>query len=401
VAWPGRLKIRSLKVAWAGQPAKKQCIAMKIAFHAPMKSPLSPHPSGDRTIGRLLIKALTRGRLDVRIASELRTWVPRPDADTLAKLRITATHEAETLVDGYLANDADWVPDVWLTYHSYYKAPDMVGPAVSARLGIPYVIVEGSFSARRMTGEWADWVGAARASLEQAHSIISFTERDQRGLSEIVPASRLHRLAPFLDLELFDPETQSDFAPARRTGDSVQIVSVAMIRPGAKQASYQLLADALRLLPHTDWRLDIIGDGAARSEIEQLFADFCREQIVWHGRCDVHEMASIMRRADVFAWPGIDEAFGMVYLEAQAFGLPVAACRVAGVPEVVHDGQTGLLADPATPSAFAVVLNRLLLDADLRRRLGSSAQEAVRERHSIGAASVRLCDLLSRLVVRP
>jgi glycosyltransferase involved in cell wall biosynthesis len=373
---------------------------MKIAFYAPMKSPLSPHPSGDRTIGRLLIKALERGGCAVQIASELRSWVARPDAAQLANLRNAARAEAGALVDEFLEGDLDQRPDIWLTYHSYYKAPDFLGPLVSAQLGVPYMIIEGSYSARRQSGEWVDWLGAARDSIEQADSIVSFTDRDRRGLAEIVPACRLHHLAPFLDLEGMDRSARPAPSKATHADDRVRMVSVAMMRPGAKLESYRLLATALKLLPDLKWRLDIVGDGTARADVQQCFAAFPADRIAWHGRCNDAEVLSIMRAGDVIVWPGIDEAFGMTYLEAQACGLPVAACRVAGVPEVVRDGQSGLLAKEATSQSFASVLERLLVDVSLRETLGLGARVLVEERHSISAASERLCGLVAVLVGR-
>jgi glycosyltransferase involved in cell wall biosynthesis len=371
---------------------------MKIAFYAPMKSPLSSQPSGDRTIARLLIKALERSGCDVRIASELRSWVAHPDAACLQRLRINAAKEAKYLVSAYPSGNQNFQPDLWLTYHSYYKAPDLLGPLVTAQLGIPYMIIEGSYSARRETGEWSDWLGAARESIERAQSIASFTGRDRRGLAGIVPAERLHDLAPFLDLEAMDCDPPPMKPPATDADGVVRLATVAMMRPGAKFESYRLLADALTMLPDLRWRLDIVGDGAARADVEACFAALPADRIVWHGRCDDAQVRKVLRASDVFAWPGIEEAFGMAYLEAQACGLPVAACRVAGVPEVVRDGTTGLLAAEATSRSFALVLERLLAEPHLRVTLGHQARLAIEERHSISAASVRLCSLIAGLM---
>ena len=68
------------------------------------------------------------------------------------------------------------------------------------------------------------------------------------------------------------------------------------------------------------------------------------------------------------------EGFGIAYLEAQLFGVPVVATRNAGVDEAVHDGVTGLLVDD-TPDALSAAVTRLLHDADLRRRLGEAVPQ--------------------------
>lgn len=373
---------------------------MKIAFYAPMKSPDDARPSGDRTIGRLLMAALARSGHDVRLVSRLRTWSGAPDPDRLAGFQADAGREAERLIGGFRATGTAWVPDLWFTYHSYYKAPDLLGPAVSSALAMPYVIVEASYASRRRTGEWGQWLEAARAGIVHADAIFSFTARDRRGLMDVCRPERLHDLAPFLDLDTRDaasPERAT--GPVIAAGSSVRLISVAMMRPGAKLASYRLLANALALLRERDWHLDIVGDGAERPAVEAAFADLPPARIDWHGRLDAAAVRTLLESGDVFVWPGIDEAFGMAYLEAQAAGLPVAAVRTAGVPEVVRDGETGLLAAAATPDALAACLSELLGDVSLRERLGDGARAAIASRHSLPAASARLDRVLSQLVI--
>lgn len=372
---------------------------MNIAFYAPMKSPDDPRPSGDRTIGRLLMAALTAGGHDVRLVSQLRTWSGAADAARLTDFQAAAVHEAAALVDTYKDRNGTWRPDLWFTYHSYYKAPDLIGPSVADALGLPYVITEASYSARRGQGPWADWLAAARASIEAADAIFSFTARDRVGLADICSPERLHDLAPFLDLNAFD----LDAAPpiTRSHDDPVRLVVVAMMRPGAKLESYQLLGSALAHLKARAWHLDIVGDGAARPAVEAAFAGVPGKHVTWHGRLDASAIRKILSDGDVFVWPGVDEAFGMAYLEAQAFGLPVVALRTAGVPEVVHDGETGCLVDIATPEALAVSIAQLMDDPALRKRLGAGARASIIARHSLTTASAQLTHVLRHLSVSP
>src|SRR5207302_3174969 len=76
----------------------------------------------------------------------------------------------------------------------------------------------------------------------------------------------------------------------------------------------------------------------------------------------------------LFGRPGRREGFGTVDREAMAAGLPVVACRSAAVPEVVADGETGVLVPPLDPGALAAALARLADDAPLRRRLGAAGR---------------------------
>ena len=125
------------------------------------------------------------------------------DPERLDGLRAEAERQARRLIEDYTSGNSTWVPDIWFTYHSYYKAPDLLGPKVAAALGIPYVITEASYSARRGKGDWADWLSAARDGMVAADAIFSFTARDRAGLREICLPERLHDLAPFLDLDAF------------------------------------------------------------------------------------------------------------------------------------------------------------------------------------------------------
>lgn len=412
-------------------PNSQMCHAMKIALYAPMKPPDGLRPSGDRAIARLLARALQAAGFDVRLASSLRTWSARASAHQLAAFKHAGRVEAEALLAAYgggpqvlrgsgAPSDGEaysilstcppplgWRPDLWLTYHNYYKAPDLLGPQVAEALGIPYAIVEASYSARRGHDEWADWLAAARAGFERADALFSFTERDRAGLADICSPDRLHKISPFIDLDTFPeavpaPSLPRSVAAPRR----IKLVTVAMMRTGAKQQSYQLLIDALGLIPEANWQLDIAGDGAARGEIEEAICAFpagsvpIEERFCLHGLLDAPAVRELMSGGDVFVWPGVDEAFGMAYLEAQACGLPVVAVRTAGVPEVVRHGESGLLADVATAEALASALLRIITDSDLRLALRAGALTAVRRDHSLAAASVLLGTVLGRLVAR-
>ncbi|MEO1694771.1 MAG: glycosyltransferase, partial [Pseudomonadota bacterium] len=145
------------------------------------------------------------------------------------------------------------------------------------------------------------------------------------------------------------------------------------------------------------WRLDIVGDGAARPEVERLFAGFDVARVRWHGALKRDAVIATLARSDVFAWPGIGEAFGMAYLEAQAAGVPVAAVATAGVPAVVMDGIGGLLAPQISAEAYAAVLARLINDTALRTRLAESASDHVRTHHAITTASRVLDATIARL----
>ena len=108
----------------------------------------------------------------------------------------------------------------------------------------------------------------------------------------------------------------------------------------------------------------------------------------------------MLRDSDLFVWPAIDEAIGIVFVEAQACGLPVVGGDSAGVAAVVDAGRTGLLAPEGDIGAFAAATRSLLMDAPLRDRLGAAAAGYVRARHDLPAAAAALDAVLRDAVAR-
>ncbi|MCK4713692.1 MAG: glycosyltransferase family 4 protein, partial [Marinosulfonomonas sp.] len=292
-----------------------------VAFYAPMKPPTHPTPSGDRQMARALMAALSNGP-QIDLVSELRIYDGAGDADAQKALQQQAKAEADRLIK--LAAHRNW--QAWISYHNYYKAPDIIGPIVSRALGIPYILIESSRAQKRLCGPWSRFAALAEAASDHADLIFYFTENDRVALEKFRPeGQRLAKLHPFL--------AQSTLpATAPLTGNT--ILSVAMMRPGDKLASYQIIADALPRLKAPDWQLHIAGDGPARADVEALFAPLA-PRVTFLGQLDQTALAAAYQDACAFLWPGVNEAFGMVYLEAQAAGVPVVAQNRPGVRDVV------------------------------------------------------------------
>ena len=113
---------------------------MRIAFYAPLKSPAHATPSGDRRVAGLLMQALEHAGHRVELVSSHRTYDGDGDARRQALLRGQGIAIARRLVAQWREGPHDARPDLWFTYHVYYKAPDWLGPVATAALGIPYVI---------------------------------------------------------------------------------------------------------------------------------------------------------------------------------------------------------------------------------------------------------------------
>lgn len=112
------------------------------------------------------------------------------------------------------------------------------------------------------------------------------------------------------------------------------------------------------------------------------------------------EWRALWQAADFFVMPTRDEAFGMVYQEAAAAGLPVIGSRLNAIPEIVREGDTGLLVDRDDAGALAEAMRALILSAVQRRTLGTQALATIRAVASFDRYTARLHALISDAVVR-
>jgi glycosyltransferase involved in cell wall biosynthesis len=162
-----------------------------------------------------------------------------------------------------------------------------------------------------------------------------------------------------------------------------------MMRPGTKAGSYLVLARTLARIVDLPWTLTLIGDGSERTAVEAAFAGFPPGRVAFLGRRERAETLSEFARHDLFVWPGLNEAYGVVYLEAQAAGLAVAALDSGGVPDVVARERSAILVPDRDEAALAAAIGRLIGDADLRRRMGEAASRFARqERNGEGARAI-------------
>jgi glycosyltransferase involved in cell wall biosynthesis len=157
-----------------------------------------------------------------------------------------------------------------------------------------------------------------------------------------------------------------------RNGDS--ILCVAHLYPRKNVAA--LLAAMTRLTSHAILR--VVGTGPDLARLERLSRRLgLGERVEFLGHVDFARLAGEYRRADVFCLPSRQEGFGIVFLEAMAAGLPIVAARASAVPEVVTDGESGILVGPDRPDDLAAALDRLLSDPGERRRLGEAGRRRV------------------------
>ncbi len=373
--------------------------ARHIAFYAPMKSPHHPVPSGDREMAKLFVAALTMADYDVAVASEFKAYDKLGEAVLQRKLQAEGEAVAAQLLAAY-QNGTAAMPELWFTYHLYHKAPDWLGPTIARALNIPYVVAEASHAPKQATGNWALNYRAAEQAFRQADRILCMTRLDLACVEALRPAAQVAQyfppyldVAPPLDRELArrDVAARYDLDPAK-----TWLLCVAMMRRRDKLPSYTVLAAALAKLSHRNWQFLVVGDGEEQTQVKQLFAGF-GDKVRFAGALAGEDVHKCYTASDIYAWPALNEAYGMALLEAQAAGLPVVAGGEAGVHDVVRDGQTGRLTKVGDCADFAEALDELLENRAHRQQLSKNAATFVRGERTLAQAAAKLKTMIDEL----
>jgi glycosyltransferase involved in cell wall biosynthesis len=368
---------------------------MRICYYTPFKPLSHANPSGDLVTATGIFSYLKKQGHQVTRASDLRCrwiyWKPWRWLRLLQETRRVVQHNSGNGMD------------LWLTYHSYYKAPDLLGASAAKRMGIPYVIFQGIYSTKRRRA-WKTRPGfyLNRRSLCAARHIFTNKKLDLLNLRRLIPEDKITYIAPGLipDDFSFDAGARVELRRKLSLGDDPVIFSAAMFRPDVKTEGLSWVIRTCGELYRRGnplW-LVIAGDGKEKDKLKQLAETLLPHRVRFVGSIARREMYRYYSAGDVFVFPGIRESLGMVFLEAQACGLPVVAFENAGVPEAVQDGKTGLLVPMYAAELFADAIDRLLKDSQLRRKMGRAAQSYVRQTHDLNQNYQKMEHVLQTLV---
>ena len=135
------------------------------------------------------------------------------------------------------------------------------------------------------------------------------------------------------------------------------------------------LLEALAMIcrQHGGLHLRIVGDGSERSKLEHLARRLSiTHSVEFLGALPPSKIPEEMAQAEIFCGLSRSEALGNVFIEAQAAGCAVVATTVGGIPDIVHDGKTGILVRPNDPLSVAHTIMRLLTDSELRPTLAKA-----------------------------
>jgi glycosyltransferase involved in cell wall biosynthesis len=139
-----------------------------------------------------------------------------------------------------------------------------------------------------------------------------------------------------------------------------------------------LRAHALLLSEMPELRFRVVGEGTDVARLKQMVSDLgTGDRVTFLGRLSAADLAREYSRCTIFVLPSRKEGFGIVFLEAMARSKPVVALRSGGTPEVVIEGETGILVEPDSLGGLYEALRRLLQNEELRARLGRDGRAMV------------------------
>lgn len=156
-------------------------------------------------------------------------------------------------------------------------------------------------------------------------------------------------------------------------GDRTVVGTVGNMTAKKDQATLIHALDLVRQ-PGTDVQLVLVGSGPLEGHLRRLVSDAgMGEWVLFTGTRD--DVQSLLPAFDVFALSSRHEGLSIALVEAMAAGLPCVATRVGGVPEVLNDGRDGFMVNPGDAAALANAIHKLVVDPDLRARMGEQAKD--------------------------
>jgi glycosyltransferase involved in cell wall biosynthesis len=294
----------------------------------------------------------------------LRRLVIEDDADDAARIVRVRFPERPTLLSQAALVAAGLVGDRAVRrrgfaanlVHAHFLTGAVPAAAIAALHRLPFVVMEhwSVFLDDDPDELTPTMLRAARLTFPRARTVMAASDALARGIEERGIHARLRVLSNPVDIAAFFPP------PARPVSMPARLLTVALFYD-AKGIDLLLEAVALVRRQRTDFHVDIVGDGELRPAYEALQRRLGLEDAVtFHGIRPKHEIADLMRRADIYVLPSRFDNNPVALLEASVTGLPAVATAVGGVPEIV--GGDGILTRPEPSSiaeGIATALERL------------------------------------------
>jgi phosphatidyl-myo-inositol dimannoside synthase len=248
---------------------------------------------------------------------------------------------------------------------------------------VPYLIIGYGIDV------WGDLGRRREAALQRAALVVALSHftAHQVGAVHGVPETRIRVIHPAVDPALLR-EARPE-AGGRRARDTATLLTVARLSAAERYKGCDTVISALPAvrLEAGPVQYVIAGDGDDLPRLRSLAeAQGVAPAVTFAGSVQRTDLPALYRDCDVFVMPSVaerrpegwtGEGFGIVYIEASAFGLPVIAGNGGGAPEAVEDGVTGYVVDGRDAGAVAAALVRLITDEALRDRMGAAGRQRV------------------------
>ncbi|MDX2192457.1 MAG: glycosyltransferase family 4 protein [Gemmatimonadales bacterium] len=318
--------------------------------------------------------AASPGRYLGALRAMLRT--PRPDSREMAK---AFRYFLDGVVAGWLFRRAGAT-----AFHAQFASAFAL--AARRALGVPY-----SFTVHGPE-EFDDPVGwRMREKVAGATRVVTISDYARSQVlrfSDPADAPKVVVARLGVDVARFVPPA-AEPAPA-----PVEILNVGRLVPAKAQEGLVRAVAALVAEGH-DVRLRLVGDGPDRAHLERLARALApAERIVFDGWRTGDEILARFAAAHILAMPSFAEGIPVALMEAMAMAKPCVASRVHGIPELIVDGESGLLVSPSSHEELVAALRRVVTDPALRARLGAAGREAVVTRYELTTNTRRFAELL-------
>jgi len=231
----------------------------------------------------------------------------------------------------------------------------------------------------------------------EARFIVAISEFSKEFLTHLFPGGCLEAKIHVVHCGL----SPDDFAPPdpKPTNDIPLILFVAQM---AERKGAPILVEACRILAERGvaFHCTIIGDGPQRALVEQLIDRYAlKETVELKGAVLQEHLKQYLKRADAFVLPcivargGDMDGIPVSLMEAMAMEIPTVSTHVSGIPELIEDGQSGLLVQPGDASALSDAIQRIFEDDELSQELGKRGREKVVQEFNIHTNAAQLADL--------
>ncbi len=342
------------------------------------------------------------GGQEIRIYTEMlamrerghRMLLSAPKASRILAKATQAGFEVRPLDDRRLAYPASilgmrrWIRKTRINVVNPHSSRDGWIAGIAGRMaGVPLVL-----RSRHIEVDYPNRFSSRIVFGRLPHHVLTTSERiSSRLASELgLEPSRVTCVPTGIDLRKFHPTIEGVLHRELGLSPEVQVIGMISVLRSWKGHEYFLRAAASLAQSDRGLRFVIAGDGPIRAQVEAWIDEFgLRDRVHLLGHRD--DVESVLASLDVLVLPSYaHEGVPQIILQAQAVGRAVVGTRIGGIPEVIRDGETGLLVPPRDPEALAGAIGRLISDGSQRARMGNAAATIAASEYGLDVMCARL-----------